>query len=492
MNAIDQMRLEDLQGKNKLMLFSYLGSSSLVIISLIALSSFTLLTYFTPFQIFAYALAYFITKKVKKDLLFPYIIIIGMNIFNLFTFMIEKGNLTGVITVFLFLVFAAIPFQKILYAIGLFFGLITIILNCFFPAEGYSYLKDEFIGFFILFLLSGIILAVLIYMNQKQFKQLQLFLENASTEADLKEKQKLQLEKEMSTIVESIQKVNEKVQYSVHAQDEMRTAINEVSSGSAAQSEQISSIADNAHRNVRTITEMNQATDQLIQDSLQSSAFAESGHNLAEQLSQEMHQLQSVITDLQENFTTLAQKIAETNQFANDIGQITEQTNLLALNASIEAARAGEAGKGFSVVAEEIRKLADITKETTIKITDNLRDVNHSNELAQKNMKNSSSSLLKSVQSANEVSTTFSELNVMLKSINGKFIEFAKLAGVVGKNSEEVESSTNEFAALIEQATASLQQVGASIETLTEDQHLVASYMRNTAESAEKVKNSFA
>ncbi|QVY62001.1 methyl-accepting chemotaxis protein [Cytobacillus gottheilii] len=404
-----------------------------------------------------------------------------MNIFNLFTFVIEKGNLTGVITVFLFLVFAAIPFQKILYAIGLFFGLITISLNCFFPAEGYSYLKEEFIGFFILFLLSGIILAVLIFMNQKQFKQLQLFLENASTEADLKEKQKLQLEKEMSTIVESIQKVNEKVQYSVHAQDEMRTAINEVSSGSAAQSEQISSIADNAHRNVQTITEMNQATD-----------FAESGHNLAEQLSQEMNQLQSVITDLQENFTTLAQKIAETNQFANDIGQITEQTNLLALNASIEAARAGEAGKGFSVVAEEIRKLADITKETTIKITDNLRDVNHSNELAQKNMKTSSSSLLKSVQSANEVSTTFSELNVMLKSINGKFIEFAKLAGVVGKNSEEVESSTNEFAALIEQATASLQQVGASIETLTEDQHLVASYMRNTAESAEKVKKSFA
>ncbi len=188
MNAIEQMKLEDLQAKNKLMLLSYLGSSSLVIISLIALSSFTLLTYFTLFQIFAYALAYFITKKVKKDLLFPYIIIIGMNIFNLFTFMIEKGNLTGVITVFLFLVFAAIPFQKILYAIGLFFGLITISLNCFFPAEGYSYLKDEFIGFFILFLLSGIILAVLIFMNQKQFKQLQLFLENASTEADLKEK----------------------------------------------------------------------------------------------------------------------------------------------------------------------------------------------------------------------------------------------------------------------------------------------------------------
>ena len=57
---------------------------------------------------------------------------------------------------------------------------------------------------------------------------------------------------------------------------------------------------------------------------------------------------------------------------------ITEQTNLLALNASIEAARAGEAGRGFAVVADEIRKLAEASKESVIKIKETGSEISNS------------------------------------------------------------------------------------------------------------------
>ncbi|BCZ45355.1 methyl-accepting chemotaxis protein [Clostridium gelidum] len=60
--------------------------------------------------------------------------------------------------------------------------------------------------------------------------------------------------------------------------------------------------------------------------------------------------------------------VEQINVLSESIMQITEQTNLLALNAAIEAARAGEAGKGFSVVAEEIKKLAEQSKDTVIEI----------------------------------------------------------------------------------------------------------------------------
>ena len=59
-----------------------------------------------------------------------------------------------------------------------------------------------------------------------------------------------------------------------------------------------------------------------------------------------------------------SRQIGNIDNLTNDILDIASQTNLLALNASIEAARAGEVGKGFAVVAEEIRQLAENSKNT--------------------------------------------------------------------------------------------------------------------------------
>ena len=86
--------------------------------------------------------------------------------------------------------------------------------------------------------------------------------------------------------------------------------------------------------------------------------------------------------------SNLSERSKQIAEIVNVIGEISNQTNLLALNASIEAARAGEHGKGFSVVAEEVRKLAENTKTSTEDIANLTKKIEEQIGLAYEDNKN--------------------------------------------------------------------------------------------------------
>lgn len=148
---------------------------------------------------------------------------------------------------------------------------------------------------------------------------------------------------------------------------------------------------------------------------------------LAESICKTMY-LVSVGSENMTNMDTSIKKIGEANKQLDEsikaannstkeaidiihlIGSIATQTNLLALNAAIEAARAGEAGKGFSVVASEIRKLADDVKSAVNSVDGIINDITEAIEVTTKNANESGLLIKESIENVITTEETFQSI----------------------------------------------------------------------------------
>ncbi len=120
---------------------------------------------------------------------------------------------------------------------------------------------------------------------------------------------------------------------------------------------------------------------------------------------------------LNHNISEVSEVVLSINEILSFIRQIADETKMLGLNAAIEAARAGEAGAGFSVVASEIRKLSDQSKDTVANIQNLTRQIDSK---VQETIKNSSLNMRTSEEQAaatQEISATIQEITLMAQEL---------------------------------------------------------------------------
>ena len=152
------------------------------------------------------------------------------------------------------------------------------------------------------------------------------------------------------------------------------------------------------------------------------------------------------------------------SEFMARIQSISAQTNLLALNASIEAARAGEAGRGFSVVAEEIRKLAEETKQTTVQVEDIIKKIRNKTIVSSNEMKSIIVVSEKQNDALQSTLAVFDEIKSSVGLLTNSMKSVVLTINSVSSGKDSILVSVNKLADLTDSLSATTEKVSASTE----------------------------
>ncbi|WP_262173734.1 methyl-accepting chemotaxis protein [Saccharococcus sp. Marseille-Q5394] len=487
MNMNELLKQDWLQ-KNRIMIIGFGIAGGLGLIAQLIQQSpqAIILSVAVPFTL---ALLFYFSS-LKWDRLAPFVpyVLLLMNFsVALGVIYFSEANLGSIGIIVLILALSAIHGKMLIMGFGLLLGFIALLLNHLNFVEPELALASGN-NLLLLFFLAGIVLFLVVRQNGKVFVKVEELMELTQAKVQEEERLKNNMEQAVETITEYLAQLRTSSETSAASQREMLLAVNEVSAGSQHQADHISDIADETERTNDVVGSVSIGLENIVSQSEKAGEQAETGSANMSELKTNMDLFSDSFKDLNETFRGLSAKITETNEFATSIQEITNQTNLLALNASIEAARAGEFGKGFAVVAEEIRKLAGMTDQTLHKINQNLHDVNEYNELAVTKMEEGLGQLTVQSTVAEESMHSFHSLYNAMDALKANLITFIDEFQTISQNSERIQHRTMDFASIVQQSTAAIEELNATLTESVDEQRMMASYIQKTHEEAIRLK----
>lgn len=257
--------------------------------------------------------------------------------------------------------------------------------------------------------------------------------------------------------------------------EQIANSIADIAQGSSNQLQLTLNIGNNITDVVDDIHFINNKIDDLSKESNLTSDIIVENKDKINNMTNQMNIIDDKVSSSAKSIMKLNNTFNEIAQIVDIINNIASQTNLLALNASIESARAGEAGKGFSVVAQEIRKLA----EDTVKSADNIKELisstHNQTKITLENINAGNEETKIGSKNLNEVLCSleslfdkFDNIKNTMTGVNTDIVKIKQKSDTVKNDISKIENITEVSASNSEEASASTQEQSASLETINE------------------------
>lgn len=242
---------------------------------------------------------------------------------------------------------------------------------------------------------------------------------------------------------------------------------NQVSAGADQLAQSAQGLAEGATDQAAAVQQLTSSVAEVATHIEENTKSTDSVHDQAKRVAIKADSGSAKMKELVEAMQHISETTNDIQVVIGKIESIASQTNLLSLNASIEAARAGEAGKGFAVVAEEIRQLADSSRETANRI----QQINSVVVKAVSNLSDNANNLVKYMQ----------------QTILPEFERFVDSGASYKNNASYIEDAMNEFVLKTDALKKNINEIAGSINTITAAVDEGAEGVNSTAENTQNL-----
>ncbi|KMK76638.1 chemotaxis protein [Alkalihalobacillus pseudalcaliphilus] len=285
--------------------------------------------------------------------------------------------------------------------------------------------------------------------------------------------------KQINEVAESVSSQSEELTQTTdevkQGTEQIAVTMEEIASGTETQATSASEISSMMTTFTSRVEEASEQGNVIEHNSKKVLEMTANGIDYMEKSSGQMDTINGIVKQAVEKMKSLDGQTQDISQLVSVIREIAEQTNLLALNAAIEAARAGEQGRGFTVVAGEVRKLAEQVAVSVQDITGIVNGIQSESKVLTESLQDGYMEVKSGTKQIESTRLTFNEISQEISNMAGSIHRISDNLTEMVADSQEMNSSIEEIAAIseeaaagVEQTTASAQQVSSSMEEVSE------------------------